>query len=63
MQKQVFRIIHIAKIRGFGASRKGIENEKPKGSQNDSKIKLWAPRAQIFEFLGGCSRGQILMNL
>ena len=36
------------KIRGFGVSLKGIENERQKGSQNEAKIELWAPKGQIF---------------
>ena len=46
-------------LRGFGVSRKGIENERQKASKNDPKIEFWAPRGRLFEFLGGFLRGLI----
>ena len=47
-------------LRGFGGSRKGIENGRQKASQNDLKIELWALRGRIFEILGVFLRGLIL---
>ena len=62
MHKQAFRLIFFGKIRGFGVMRKGIENERPKGYQNEIQIKLWALRGRIFRYLEGFSRGLLLIN-
>ena len=39
--------------------REKAENERQKGSQNESNIELWESRVQNFEFLGACLRGLI----
>ena len=45
-------------LRGFGVSRKCIENPGQKGSTNAIEIELWALRGRIFEILGGFLRGR-----
>ena len=56
MQKQVFHIMRVAK---YDVSEFREKAFKMKGKRNHFKIKLWASRSQIFEFLGGCLRGLI----
>ena len=56
-QTQAFRLVRVAKTRGFNVSRKGIENDKQHGSKNDSIVELWAPMGRIFDLLEGSLRG------
>ena len=59
MPKQAFRLSTCCKIRGFGVSRKGIENEKQNGFLNNPQIEFWAFRGFVVEFLGSGLRGLI----